>query len=163
MERLRHFEESVSIPATPNDVFSFADDHRNFSAHMNQSSWMMAGSKMETEIDEEQGKKVGSHIKMSGRMMGIDLSLDEVITVYDPPHQKVWETRGDVNLVVIDQYTLGFKIEPESQGSQFTVYIDYDLPKSWKTRVLGMLLGGMYAKWCVRQMINGTKDHFISS
>lgn len=162
MEKLRHFEESISISATPEAIFSFADNHANFSAHMNQSSMMMAGSKMETHIDEGEGKTVGSHIIMNGKMLGINLYLDEVITIHDPPNQKEWKTVGNVNLVVIDQYTLGFKIRPEPEGSQFAVYIDYELPKSWKTRALGMVLGGMYAKWCVRQMINGTRSHFIS-
>ena len=88
------------------------------------------------------------------------LFLDEVITVHEPPRQKEWQTVGSINLLVIDHYTLGFKIQPADAGSQFTVYIDYDLPKSWKTRALGVLFGGMYAKWCVRQMTQGVRDHF---
>lgn len=163
MKYAYHFEESVTLPATPEAIFSFADNHNNFSAHMNQSSWMMAGSKMKTSIDDGEGKKVGSHIKMSGRIIGINLFLDEVITIYDPPKQKEWATQGDLNLIVIDQYTLGFTVQPESKGSHFTVYIDYDLPKSLRTKIPGAFLGGIYAKWCVRQMINGTKEHFMGS
>lgn len=160
MGKERHFEEKVTVGATPDAIFSYADDHRNFSAHMNESSMMMAGSKMETKTDEGEGKKVGSHITMTGRIMGANLYLDEVITIHEPPRQKEWQTVGNVNLLVIDHYTLGFKIEPDTKGSQFSVYIDYDLPKSWKTRALGILFGGMYAKWCVRQMTRGVKDHF---
>jgi hypothetical protein len=36
----------------------------------------------------------------------------------------------------------------------------YELPKSNKTRWLGYLFGDMYAKWCVRQMLNDTQKHF---
>ncbi len=162
MEKLHHLEESVSIASSPDNIFLFADNPINFSAHMNQSSWMMAGSKMETHTDEGEGKVVGSHITMNGKILGVNLFLDEMITIHDKPHQKEWRTVGNVNLIVIDQYTLGFKIKPEQEGSLFTVYIDYELPKSWKTRGLGMALGGMYAKWCVRQMINGTRGHFNS-
>ena len=160
MERERHLEESIVVSASPDTIFAYADDHRNFSAHMNQSSWMMAGSKMERGTDEGEGKKVGSHITMSGKVLGVHLFLDEVITVHEPPRQKEWQTVGSINLLVIDHYTLGFKIQPADAGSQFTVYIDYDLPKSWKTRALGVLFGGMYAKWCVRQMTQGVRDHF---
>lgn len=162
MGKDRHFEESVSVQEKPETIFAYADDHRNFSAHMNQSSMMMVGSKMETKTDEGEGKKVGSHITMSGTMMGVNLYLDEVITVHEPPRQKEWQTVGNINLLVIGHYALGFKIDPQSQGSKFTVYIDYDLPKSWKTRALGILFGGMYAKWCVTQMTNGVKKHFDS-
>ncbi len=160
MERARHLEESLTISAAPEAIFSYVDDHRNFSAHMNQSSMMMAGSKMETKTDQGEGKRVSSHITMSGRVLGINLYLDEVITIHEPPHQKEWQTVGNINLLVIDHYSLGFKIEPDAIGSKFTVYIDYDLPKSWKTRALGILFGGMYAKWCVSQMTNGVKNHF---
>ncbi len=160
MERERHLEESVVVSVSPDVIFAYADDQGNFSAHMNQSSWMMAGSKMETHTDEGEGKKVGSHITMSGNVLGVKLFLDEVITIHDFPLQKEWQTVGNINLLVIDHYTLGFKIKPYAARSQFTVYIDYDLPKSWKTRVLGVRLGGMYAKWCVRQMTQGVQNNF---
>lgn len=159
---MKHIEETVSVAALPDAIFTYADNHRNFSAHMNQSSWMMGGGKMETKVDEGEGKKVGSHITMSGRVFGINLFLDEVITVHEPPRQKEWQTVGKINLLVIDHYTLGFKISPDETGSRFTVYIDYDLPKTWKTRALGILFGGMYAKWCVRQMTQGVQNQFSS-
>lgn len=38
------------------------------------------GGKMETWVDKGKGQKVGSHIKMSGKVFGINLFLDEVIT-----------------------------------------------------------------------------------
>lgn len=162
MEKARHLEESLTIFASPEAIFAYADDHRNFSAHMNQSSWMMGGSKMETNVDAGEGRKVGSHITMNGRVFGVNLFLDEVITVHEPPRQKEWQTVGNINLVVIDHYTLGFKISPDETGFRFTVYIDYDLPKSWKTKALGILFGGMYAKWCVRQMTQGVYNHFAN-
>lgn len=40
---LRHDEESLLISASPEDVFAYVDDHKRFSSHMNQSSWMMGG------------------------------------------------------------------------------------------------------------------------
>ncbi len=151
---------SVAVNANQNEVFSYADDHRNFSSHMNQSSWMMGGGSMQTEIDEGKGQRVGSHIKMGGKVMGVELALDEVITVHEPPKRKEWETVGDINLLVIDQYRLGFEISPHEANSDLRVYIDYDLPKSAKARLLGVMFGGMYAKWCVGQMANGVSNHF---
>lgn len=158
----RHYEQSVPVKALPENVFAYTNDHKNFSSHMNQPSWMMAGGSMRTETDEGKGQRVGSHIRMSGNVFGVALFLDEVITKYEPPHRKAWETVGKVNLLVIDQYKLGFEITPRDQESDLRVYIDYDLPKSWKTRLLGKLFGGMYAKWCVSQMTKGTREHFDS-
>ena len=156
----RHYEESVVVDAEPNAIFAYADDHRNFSSHMNKSSWMMGGGSMKTETDEGKGQEVGSHIRMSGTVFGVELSLDEVITIHEPPHRKEWETVGDVNLLVIDQYKLGFEIDQQEAASNLKVYINYDLPKSRNTRLLGKVFGGMYAKWCVNKMVNGVQNHF---
>jgi len=156
----KHYEETVRIIADANTVFAFADNHANFSAHMNKSSWMMGGSKMETQTDDGKGQKIGSHIKMKGSIFGISLFLDEVIIQHEPPTYKAWETVGRVKLVVMDHYKLGFEITPDDNSSILKVYIDYNLPSSWKNRWLGILFGDMYAKWCVRQMSHGVKDHF---
>ena len=159
-KRLRHYENSTVISAPVEEVFTYADDHKRLSSHMSQSSPMLVGNKMETYVDEGRGQTVGSHIKMSGRVFGVNLFLDEVITIHEPPHHKEWQTVGDINLLVIDHYKLGFEIKSQEEGSHFKVYIDYDLPQSLRTRLLGLLFGGMYAKWCVQQMLKRVRDHF---
>lgn len=156
----KHYEDNTLVPASPEKVFSYADDHSNFSAHMSKSSWMMAGGKMDIQTDEGHGQKVGSHIRLKGDVLGINLFLDEVITQYDPPYRKQWQTVGNINLLVIGHYKMGLEIKPENGSSKFKVSIDYELPKSFKTRWLGFLFGGMYAKWCVSQMIKSVSEHF---
>lgn len=120
----------------------------------------MGGGKMETRVDEGKGQKVGSRIQMHGKIFGINLFLDEVITEHNPPIRKAWETVGNINLLVIDHYKLGFEIQPDDSTSKFKVYIDYNLPQSASTKILGFLLGDIYAKWCVNQMISGVQVHF---
>lgn len=156
----RHYEESITISASPIAVFTYADDHKNFSSHMNKSSWMMGGGKMETHVDEGNGQKLSSHIKMHGKIFGVKLFLDEVITQYEPPNRKAWKTVGDINLLIIGYYTLGFTITTKEEKSLLNVYIDYDLPNSFFGYLLGLIFGELYAKWCVHQMITGVKEHF---
>jgi uncharacterized protein YndB with AHSA1/START domain len=153
----RHHEDSVLVASSPERVFAYADDHRQLSSHMNQSSWMMAGGAMTTEVDELEGKVVGSHIHMSGKVMGLTLKLDEVVTQREPPHRKAWETAGPVHLLVISDYRMGFVVTPDDVGSRLTVFIDYDLPSKGFGRVLGVLLGKQYAQWCVKQMSDGVR------
>lgn len=160
MKYSKHYEATVLVNAKPEAVFAYADDHTNLSSHMSQSSWMMGGRSMKTELDEGGGKRVGSHIRMSGRIFGVNLFLDEAIIQREPPYRKSWETVGDINLFVIDHYTLGYEILLSGDVSNFKVYIDYNLPKSWKTLWLGLLFGGVYSKWCVNQIISGVRDHF---
>src|SRR3989344_164040 len=155
---LRHYEESVLIPASPRDLFSYIDDHKSFSSHMSKSSWMMGGGKMEVSVDEGNGRKAGSHIRLKGTALGIKLYLDEVITRYEPPLLKTWETVGIPKLLVISQYGMGIEIKPQNTSSLLRVFIDYDLTtiNTW----LGQLFSGFYAKWCVRQMLKGVSIHF---
>lgn len=158
---MKHFEKSLLIPSSPKSIFDFADDHANFSAHMNQSSWMMGGGRMVTSTDEGHGQRIGSHIRMTGKVFGISIFLDEVVTDHNPPYTKTWETVGNPRLLVIGHYKMGFEITPQGKHSSLRVFIDYDLPSSntW----LGRLFGGIYAKWCVGQMANGVYNHFIAN
>lgn len=155
---MKTYKECTFIPASAEEVFAFIDDHSRFSSHMSKSSWMMGGSQMETNMDDKHGQAVGSHIKMSGKVLGINLFLDEVITKREPPFLKIWETVGTPKLLIIGNYQMRIKIEPQEKGSMLSVSIDYDLPKTntW----LGKLFSGFYAKWCVRQMIKGVSDSF---
>ena len=157
-EKLRHYEDSIFIPASSEEVFAYIDDHKGFSSHMSQPSWMMGGGQMNVSVDEGHGQKVGSHIRLSGRVFGIKLFLDEVVTRHDPPYLKTWETVGTPKLLVVGHYSMGIEIKPQSSRSHLRVFIDYDLPT---TNVrLGQLFSGVYAKWCVQQMIKGVRNHF---
>mgnify|MGYP001602920237 CR=1 FL=1 len=157
---MKHYEDSTLVSASPEKVFNYVDDHSNFSSHMSESSWMMGGGRMEVQTDEGHGQRVGSHIRLSGKVFGINLFLDEVVTQHEPPYRKAWQTVGDLNLLVIGHYKMGLEIEPKNNNSRLTVSIDYELPKSLRTRWLGLLFGGTYAKWCVKQMIKSSSEHF---
>ena len=154
----RHYEESALIHAEAKEIFSYVDDHANFSSHMNKPSWMMGGSQMNTSVDAGLGQEVGSHIRMNGKVFGITLFLDEVVTHREPPRVKIWETVGTPRLIVIGHYRMKVEIEPQENGSLLGVSIDYNMPtmNAW----LGKLFGGYYAKWCVQQMIKGVHSYF---
>ena len=84
----RHYDQSIVVPAPPEQVFAFADDHSRLSSHMNQSSWMMGGGRMSVDGDEGNGQAVGSRIRLDGRVFGLRLFLDEVVTRREPPFHK---------------------------------------------------------------------------
>jgi len=156
----RHHERDQFVAAAPEEVFAVVDDHARFSSHMSESSWMMGGGRMSVELDEARGQAEGSHIRLSGRVFGVRLYLDEVITRRDPPNAKVWATVGAPRLLVIGQYEMGVEIAPESGGSCVRVFINYELPKGWATYWLGRLFGPFYATWCVNQMLAGVVRAF---
>lgn len=74
---MQHYEENAHLPAPEKQVFDYVDDYARLSSHMSQSSWMMGGGRMDVQADAGHGQAVGSHIRMSGKVLGIQLYLDE--------------------------------------------------------------------------------------
>ena len=156
----QHYETNAFVPSSADRVFALIDDHTSLSSHMSKSAWQMGWGRMEVELDEAQGKNVGSRISLVGRVLGLELSVEEVVTGRDPPHGKVWATTGSPKLLVIGSYRMGFELSPQENGSMLRVFIDYTLPGRVPARWLGRLFGRYYAKWCTQQMINDTLKHF---
>lgn len=156
----QHYESQALIHANAPEIFSYIDDHTNMASHMNKPSWMMGGSRMFTSFDAGHGQEIGSHIRMNGKVFGITLFFDEIVTHREPPRVKVWETAGNLRLLVIGHYRMKVKIKPQENASLLCVSIDYNLPttNAW----LGKLFGKSYAKWCVQQMINGVRSFFTN-
>jgi hypothetical protein len=159
----RHYESSAVVPAQTEQVFALVDDHMSLSAHMGKPSWKMGWSRMEIILDEHRGKSVGSRIRLDGRILGIRLAVEEVVTEHNPPHRKLWETVGSPRLLVIGHYCMGFEITPQGSGSLLRIFIDYALPDAAPARWLGYLLGRYYARWCTRQMIDDVVNHYTTN
>lgn len=149
--RHEEYTGSVSGPAAP--VFEHLDDQTRLAAHMNRRSWKMGWGKMDLRLDERRGRAVGSRILLRGRVLGVRLLLEEVVTERVPPVRKAWETIGEPKLLVIGRYRMGFELTPAATGTRTRVAIDYDLPQSGFPRLLGVLFARSYAKWCTRRMV----------
>jgi len=155
-----HFDCSVVVDAPAETVFSRLDDPRLLSAHMSSSSWMMAGSRMALELDASQGRAVGASIRMGGRVLGIALSLEEIVTERNPPRRKAWETTETPRLLVIGHYRMGYEVTPQGNSSLLRVFIDYALPEAGLSRWLGRMFGGDYARWCTQRMAGDAQEYF---
>ena len=158
-----HYETSGFVEAVASLVFAHLDDHKRLASHMSKPTWKMGGGMMKFEMDSDAGKRIGSHIKLIGRVFGVQLAVEEVVTEREPPHRKTWETVGVPKLLVIANYRLGFEVTPKSTGSALRVFIDYELPKNGIARGLGLLFGRYYAKWCTHTMLNDAVAHFAIS
>lgn len=147
-----HHQSEVELDADPARLFAFLDDHGRLAGHMEKPSLMMAGGSMRVETDAQLGKALGSVIRITGRVMGVSLTVEEVVVERVPPLRKTWETRGRPALLVIGAYRMGFAITPLARGSRLVVFIDYQHPPGPFGRLLGLLLGPLYAKWCTSRM-----------
>ena len=156
----RHYEYTATLSAPPRAVFDYLDDHAQLSSHMSESSWMMGNGKMRIEVDDDGGRRIGSEIRLSGRICGMELAVSERVIEREPPHRKVWQTTGAPRLLIVGHYRMGFDIAPLAGGSMLSVFIDYAWPDSGSGRWLGRLLGDFYARWCTQQMVEGAVRHF---
>jgi hypothetical protein len=160
---LTHRHESNGfVPSSVDRVFAHIDDHTRLSSHMGESSWKMGGGRMETELDEGRGQKIGSRIRLAGQVFGVELAVEEIVTERNPPHRKVWETTGAPKLLVIGHYRMGFELSPQGNGSMLRVFIEYALPEKAPARWLGCLFSQYYARWCTQQMVDDAVKHFAS-
>ena len=158
-----HEASSALAHGSAHQVFAYLDDPKALAAHMGESSMMMLGSRMSINVDADGGRAVGSKISMHGRMMGIPLSLEEVITERQVPGRKVWETIGTPKLLIMAHYRMGFELTPSGDASMVRVFIGYSLPITAPGSWLGRLLGGVYARWCTKQMADDAARHFDST
>lgn len=147
-----HHRSEVDVAASAANLFARLDNHRRLAAHMEKPSWMMAGGTMHVETDAQQARAVGSVIRVSGRVLGMELGVEEVVTERLVPWHKTWETRGAPSLLVIGAYRMGFTISPRLDQSHLAVFIDYRLPPRGIPYLLGLLFGRAYAAWCTRRI-----------
>ena len=157
------YESKGFVPSSVESVFAHIDDHTRLSSHMSEPSWKMGGGRMETELDVDRGQKVGSRIRLAGRVFGVELSVEEIVTERNPPYRKAWETTGTPKLLVIGHYRMGFELSPQESGSMLRVFIEYALPERTPARWLGRLFGRYYARWCTQQMLDDAVKHFRRS
>ena len=154
------YESSGAVRSPMEQVFAHLDDHTRLSSHMSERSWRTGRGRMETEIDEGRGQTVGSRIRLSGRVFGVVLSVEEIVVERNPPRRKVWETTGMPKLLVIGHYRMGFELSSQGNGSMLRVFIEYALPERAPARWLGRLFGRYYARWCTQQMVDDAVNHF---
>jgi hypothetical protein len=159
---MRHYESSAIVAASAEQIFAHLDDHRRLSTHMSRSSWMMGRGRMTLELDESGGHKIGSRIRLAGTVLGVALSVEEVVSEHRSPRRKVWETIGTPRLLVVGAYRMGFELTPRGEHAELRVFIDYELPAGLMTRWLGRLLGPVYAKWCTEQMVADAVKFFAA-
>lgn len=156
-----HMSETVAVATTPTALFALLDEHDRLATHMMKPSAMMGWSAMTLTVDARRGREPGSRISMHGRILGLEIEVNEVVTEREPPHLKAWTTLGTPRLWVIGAYRMGFEITPDRTGSLLTIFIDYELPR-WPFRLLGLIAGRYYARWCVRMMAQDAVQAFAA-
>lgn len=80
MNYQRSASSTVALSALAERVFELLDNPAFLGAHMEEPSVMMLGASMKYDLDEAEGRSVGSVIRMRGSILGLALSVEEVVT-----------------------------------------------------------------------------------
>jgi hypothetical protein len=93
-------------------------------------------------------------------LLGLKLEIDEQVIERVPAHSKTWQTVGNPRMFILAQYRMGFSLQALPRSCLVTAHIDYSLPTRGYRRLLGRLAGGVYARWCVRNVLDQAAAHF---
>lgn len=68
-------------------------------------------------------RSIGSRFGFTGRILGIPLRVDEIVTGREPPTRKTWETTKEPTLWVIGRHEMGLQLSDRNGRAQLNVYI----------------------------------------
>lgn len=163
MTKYTRFTEAAGPIAAPAaTVFDFLDDESHLASHMSGWSWMILGGSANTYMDRQRTRAVGSKFGFKARILGIPLSLDEVVTSRDPGLRKTWKTLAEPDLWIIGRYMMGFELTPRAGGSVLRVFMEYLPASGWLPRPIGLFLADRYAHWCTRRMLRDAQANLYA-
>ena len=145
-------EAFTTVSSTPRALFGYLGDQANLGSHMEKPSMMMMGGSMRNVFDQDRGRATGSVIRMDGNVLGIGLTVEEVVTAREPPVRKVWETRGIPHLFILGGYlwatkSLRTKGMPGSACSSTTILLNQDWAVQWPSFLLEHTRAAASAGW----------------
>jgi hypothetical protein len=153
-------EERVRVGAPPSRGFAWLDDPRNTGWHMSRRSLAMAGGLLRVEQLSQHATGQDATYRSSGRMLGLRIDFTTTVVRWIENREKVWRTVGNPHLAVIGQFERRLAVDASDGGTRLTLSFAYDLPASRGGRVLGWLLAGPYARWCVLRIIRDVQTQF---
>ncbi|MFE3869965.1 hypothetical protein ACFX5F_01850 [Flavobacterium sp. ZS1P70] len=156
---MKTFQKTMVIHSTPEMVFAQLDDLSKTGMHMSQSSLMMLGSKLKLEQLSTNSIGMGSKYRWYGKMIGMIIDFSEIVTEWQPPVLKKWETVSDAKIIIMSWYRMWFKISSHKKGPTVKLAISYLPPKHWFYKILSFLFAKWYCNWCLNNMLHGAKKN----
>lgn len=153
----KHYRESIVIPATVQDVFDYVDDQAKYYSHVLGFTRLLGGT-MDLQADQGHGQAIDSHIRLTGKVLGASLSLEEKVTQREPPHSKSWETVGTPSFLIVGHYRYGVHVRPLGGGAVLDISFDFSPPTG--SGPVRLLLSRIYGRICAREMATSTRNHF---
>jgi hypothetical protein len=157
---MKCLKKEIFINASVSQVFQFMDDLAKTGMHMSERSMMMMGSKLKIEHLPSPEKGMGAIFRWSGKMMGLPIDFTETVTIWKENEEKVWETIGSPQMIILGWYQMRLTTEPSEKGTLASMEIQYTPPKGFFYKLLSAVFARWYADWCLGKMLGDTKNKF---
>lgn len=151
---------SIVIRASPEHIFAYMDNISNTGMHMMKSSVPMMGSKLALEQLSENPTGLGARFRWHGRMIGLRMDFTVVVTKWIEGKEKVWETVGDAEMIILSWYRMRLLLIPIERATKVELSIDYERPKQLFFSLIAFFLAPLYARWCLKNMLKDTQRSF---
>ena len=124
---------------------------------MTKSSKPMMGSKLDLKQLSENATGLNSKFRWFGKMMGFTMNFTVVVTKWIKNKEKVWETIGEANMIIMGWYQMRLVISPEGANTKAELSIAYTKPKNIFLKFIAFFLAPLYANWCLNNMLKDSK------
>ena len=92
--------------------------------------------------------------------MGLPIDFTETVTIWKKNAEKVWETIGSAQMIILGWYQMRLTTEPHEKGTLASMEIQYTSPKGFFYKLLSAVFASSYANWCWGKMLGDTKNNF---
>ena len=154
---MKTYQVAAVIHSTPENIFQQLDDFSKTGMHMSQNSMMMMGSKLKLEQLSKEATGLGAKYRWSGKLLGMCIDFSEVVTKWQPPFLKEWETFGEAKMIIMSWYCLRFGLIQNEKGTIASLSISFLPPKQFSYKIFSFLFAKIYCYWCLRNMLNSCK------
>ena len=150
-----------TYPALPGEVFDLIDDLGITGMHMTKSSMALMGSKLDLNYLTEHHTGPGSKYRWTGKMIGIKMDFTVEVTKWIYGVEKSWETIGEARMIIYSWFRMHLLLRNQNGGAVAELSITYEKPIQWYLKILSFLFAGLYARWCLKNMLSDSKKAII--
>ena len=134
------------------------DEIVNTCAHMEKRLMAMMGSKLKLIQLSENATGLNSKYHWKGKTMGFKMDFTVLTTKWEKHKEKTWETIGKAKMIILDWYQIRLVITEDGENTKADLSIKYTKPRKFFFPSIGFFLAKPYAKWCLKNMLNDTKN-----
>jgi hypothetical protein len=159
---MKTIQKIKSYNAASEKVFACIDDLGVAGMHMTKSSMPMMGGKMDVEFLTAYKSGLHTRYRWTGKVLWWELDFTVEVTKWIKGKEKTWETIGPAKMIIYSWFQMNLKVEQGLHESIAYLSISYNKPKGIFNRILCVLVGPWYAKWCLDNMLNDTEKEIAS-